>query len=124
MWCVITAGEKLTYNAIAYLEEHSNEKLSLREIASALYVNGSYLLRTFKLHTGQTLLSYHNYLRCEKAKHLLADPNRPVGEIGEEAGFVSSAHFSHVFKKLNGISPTQYRDSLINYPEEEPNEEQ
>ena len=110
---LITAGERLTQSAKAYIEAHCEEKFSLQVISNALFVNGSYLLRTFKAHTGQTLLSYHNVMRCEKAKKLLLGSECTVSEAGEEAGFSSSAHFSHVFKKVTGMTPTQYRKSEV-----------
>lgn len=103
------AGEKLTQAAKAYVEAHSAEKFSLQAVASALYVNGSYLLRTFKKHTGMTPLSYHHFVRCAKAKELLTQTNRSISEIGEAAGFVSSSHFSHIFKKTEGCTPSEYR---------------
>ena len=106
-------GEALANAAIAYLKRHRTDKFSLQEMADTLFVNGSYLLRTFKAHTGQTLLSYHNVMRCEKAKKLLLGSECTVSEAGEEAGFSSSAHFSHVFKKVTGMTPTQYRKSEV-----------
>ena len=58
------AKEELTASAKKWIEEHYTEKFSLKAIANALYVNSSYLLRVFKDTTGQTLLAYHNYIRC------------------------------------------------------------
>ena len=107
------AGERLTQAAKEYIEAHSAEKFSLQAIAGALYVNGSYLLRVFKAHTGHTLLWYHNYTRCEKAKALLASEEGNISQAGEEAGFASSSHFSHVFRKLTGMSPSEYRAQAL-----------
>ena len=104
------AGRTLTQAAKDYVEAHSAEKFSLQAVADALFVNGSYLLRVFKANTGHTLLWYHNHIRCEKAKALLARPGKSISQVGEETGFVSSAHFSHVFKKMTDMTPTEYRD--------------
>ena len=82
------AGEKLTQAAKAYVEAHSAEKFSLQAVASALYVNGSYLLRTFKAHTGYTLLRYHNFVRCEKAKALLACPEKSISQMNQDLRMV------------------------------------
>ena len=106
------SGRRLTQAARDYIETHSAEKFSLQAIAEALYVNGSYLLRVFKANTGHTLLWYHNHVRCERAKALLASRDKSISRIGEETGFASSAHFSHVFRKMTGMTPTEYRDSL------------
>ena len=104
------SGEQLVQAAKAYITAHSTEKFSLQAIADALYVNKCYLLRQFKAHTGCTLLKYHNQVRCEQAKQMLADTALSISEIGEAVGFVSSSHFTHVFKKTAGVTPTEYRD--------------
>ena len=106
---VKAAGQALTQAAKAYVEAHSEEKFALQAIADALFVNGSYLLRVFKANTGHTLLWYHNHIRCERAKELLRLRDRSISQVGEQVGFVSSAHFSHVFKKMTGMTPTDYR---------------
>ena len=103
------AGQVLTHMAREYVQAHSEEKFSLQAIADALFVNGSYLLRVFKANTGHTLLWYHNHIRCEKAKAMLSRLDLSISQVGEEAGFVSSAHFSHVFKKMTGMTPSEYR---------------
>ena len=105
----LTSGKKLTIAAQHYIEEHSAEKFSLQEMADALFVNGSYLLRTFKHHMNMTPLNYHHLVRCSKAKDLLAHTDKSITEIGEAAGFVSSSHFSHIFKKTTGYTPSEYR---------------
>ena len=102
-------GKALSEAAQAYMEAHSEEKFSLQEMAKALYVNGSYLLRAFKRHTGVTPLSYHHQLRCAKAKTLLEETDLTVSQVGEAAGFVSSSHFSHIFRKTEGCTPSEYR---------------
>ena len=103
------SGKALADAAKAYIEAHSAEKFSLRAVSQALFVNGSYLLRVFKANTGHTLLEYHNTVRCERAKQLLMSEAMPISQIGDEVGFVSSAHFSHVFKKIVGVTPSEYR---------------
>jgi two-component system response regulator YesN len=104
------SGDALVKAAKAYIEAHSLEKFSLKRLSETLYINGSYLLRQFKSHTGQTLLEYHNAVRCERAKALLEETPMRISEVGEAVGFVSSAHFSHVFKKNTGCTPTAYRE--------------
>ena len=102
-------GNPLVQAAEDYIVAHSDEKFSLQAIADALFVNKSYLLRLFKTHTGRTLLGFHNHVRCEQAKRLLADTSLGISEVGEAVGFVSSAHFTYVFKKNVGVTPTEYR---------------
>ncbi len=112
-----TGGEMLTQSALAYIESHYRERFSLQTMAGELFVNGSYLLRVFKKHTGFTPLEYHNHIRCERAKELLSNTEECVSDIGETVGFVSSAHFSHVFRKMEGCTPSEYRITNRVYPE-------
>ena len=109
-------AERLAGAARQYIEAHSAEKFSLEKVAGALYVNGSYLLRVFKARTGYTLLGYHNLVRCQRAMALLRDPDKTISQAGEEAGFVSSSHFSHIFKKITGVTPSEYRAAHLNFP--------
>jgi len=104
-----SGGRELAEAARAYMDAHSGEKFSLDEMAKALFVNSSYLLRTFKKYTGMTPLSYHHRARCRKAKELLLQTDLSISRVGEAAGFVSSAHFSHVFRKVEGCTPSEYR---------------
>ncbi len=95
--------------AQAYMEAHSAEKFSLEKMAKALFVNGSYLTRVFRQHTGMTPLAYHHRLRCKKAKELLAGSTLTISQVGEAVGYVSSSHFAHIFRKLEGCTPGEFR---------------
>lgn len=109
------SGEQLIQAAKAYITAHSREKFSLQAVADALYINKSYLLRQFRARTGGTLLGYHNQMRCEQAKQMLTDTALSISAVGEAVGFVSSSHFSHVFKKTVGVTPTEYRDVYVKH---------
>jgi len=104
-----TAGKRLALQAAYYIREHSEQKFSLSEIAGALFVNSSYLARVFKNETGHTLLWYHNAVRCENARKMLLETKLSVAEIGSAVGYISPAHFSHQFKKMAGVSPSDWR---------------
>ena len=103
------SGKTLCEAAQTYIEAHSAEKFSLDEMSKALFVNGSYLLRVFKRQAGMTPLCYHHRVRCAKAKNLLTDTSLSVSQVGESVGFVSSSHFSHIFRKTEGCTPSEYR---------------
>ena len=110
--------DSLVSAAREYIEGHCLEKFSLKGISEALYVNGSYLLRTFKHHTGMTPLCYHHRVRCAKAKDLLTETSLSISQVGESVGFVSSSHFSHIFRKTEGCTPSEYRKQHIPDDEE------
>lgn len=109
----IRSQAALAQSARQYIDAHYTEKFSLKELAGALFVDGSYLERVFKRETGSTLLWYHNYVRCEEAKRLLEDPSLPVAWIADQVGDGSPSHFSRIFRKYIGCSPTEYRGSYL-----------
>ena len=108
-----TAGQSLTRQAMQYIAANYTAKFSLDNIADTLHVNKSYLARTFKATTGTTLLSYHNYIRCMKAIEYLADSEYTITQVAGLVGFCSSAHFSKVFQKTTGMTPTACRNGGI-----------
>lgn len=113
-----TAGKRLARQAGYYIREHSEQKFSLAGIAGALFVNANYLARVFRRETGHTLLWYHNAVRCERAKALLTGTEMPVSEVSAAVGYVSSAHFSHIFKKMTGTAPSDWRGPDMELPKE------
>ena len=108
----------LVARAIDHLEAHYQEKISLREVAAALYISPNYLSELFRRHTGQTLSDYLQHLRMEKARRYLADVRYKVSDIARLVGFTDSRYFSSSFKKLYGMRPLDYRNSLAGREEE------
>ncbi len=102
---------ELAKAAQSYMESHSRERFSLQEMADALFVNGSYLLRTFRRCMGITPLRYHHRVRCREAEELLTRTDLSISEIGETVGFATSSHFTHIFKKTVGCTPSEYRST-------------
>ena len=107
------AREDLTDKAKTYMKEHVHEKFSLEEMAADLHVDGNYLLRTFHAQTGHTTLWYHQNLRCREACELLCEPEKTVGEISTAVGFSTPALFSRVFRKIMGVPPSVWRETVI-----------
>ena len=92
-----------------WIQEHYLENFDICSLAQAVFVSESYLFRYFKHKTGMTPMQYRNYLRIEKAKYLLCASNFTLDCIAEELGFSDARHFSHLFKKIEGISPGAFR---------------
>ena len=106
------AGSFLVRQAIAYMEEHRAEKLTLQEVADACYVSQWHLSKLLNRFTEKSFYDILNALRVEEAKKLLADPSLRIGDIGERIGYADTAHFARVFKKLVGMSANEYRNTL------------
>jgi AraC-like DNA-binding protein len=102
---VITKAKK-------YIEEHQTEEVSLAEVAKAVNTSSFYFCKMFRKVTGINFTDYVARLRIERAKNLLLNPNLRVSEIAYEVGFQSLTHFNRVFKRILGLSPTDYRSQL------------
>ncbi|NLX76200.1 MAG: response regulator transcription factor [Clostridiaceae bacterium] len=98
-------------NAIDFIHENYNKQITLNDVAEHVYVSTSYLSRMFKKELGKNFVDYLNGLRIEKAKELLMDPSYKTYEVAEIVGIPDAHYFSRLFKKYEGLSPTEYRDS-------------
>lgn len=95
--------------AIRLIETDISHDWSLVQLASELNTVPSYLVRLFKLHTGQTPIAYLGQCRAEKAVSLLLSTSLAVARIGEIVGWDDPNYFSRRFRFYFGITPTVYR---------------
>lgn len=103
------SGEKSIDEALEYIKEHYNEELSLERVASVVYLNPAYFSQLFKLKTGQGYKDYVISLRLEQAKKLLLNPKLRLAEIAERIGYQDMRHFTQVFRRKFGLTPTEFR---------------
>ena len=101
------------WKARKFIEQHSDEELSLIKLAKAVNISPNYLSEKFKKVTGVNFVDYVARIRTEKARDLLEDVDLRISEIAFAVGFQSLSQFNRVFKKLLRKSPTQFRASLI-----------
>jgi AraC-like DNA-binding protein len=83
---------------------------SIEQIAEQLSVSQRYLSDTLKKETGKTSTEHLQLYLIDEAKNILLDPNKTVAEVAYELGFEYPPYFSRLFKKKEGISPTEYRE--------------
>ncbi len=107
-----SAGSFLVRQALAYMEDHKAEKLTLQEVTDACYVSQWHLSKLLNRYTENSFYDILNSLRIKAAKELLTDPSLRIGDIGEMVGYADTAHFARVFKKLVGMSANEYRNHL------------
>lgn len=96
-----------------HIENHLSEDLSLTSLSEKTYLNPSYLSRLYHQTTGHKLSSFIESLRIKKSKELLENPHEKIYEIAKMVGYDTAASFTRFFKKAEGISPQEYRDSFI-----------
>src|ERR1700758_1049885 len=95
-----------------FIGKNQGEALSLGQVAKAVNASTFSFCKMFKKATGLNFTDYVSRTRIEKAKNLLLNPNLRVSEIAYEVGFQSVTHFTRVFKRVMGQSPTDYRGQL------------
>lgn len=108
------ASNFIVRNAMEYIEANYKEKLLLSDVAEKIYVSQWHLSKLLNKETGQSFSEILNGIRIRKAKELMTDPKLRIGDIADEVGFLDVAHFSRIFKKLNGISANEYRNRMQN----------
>ncbi len=92
-----------------YLDENYHQKITLESAAELFYINKHYLARLFKEQYGITFTAYLQQVRITYAKRMLRFTDKKIEEIGRECGVGELAYFGRVFKKIEGISPGEYR---------------
>ncbi len=95
---------------LQFLHLHFQEEITLKQLADEFNLNPSYISRIFKQHVGKTLTDYLHSLRVGMATSLLATTTMSIVDITFEVGFEHARTFTRVFKELQGITPTQYRE--------------
>lgn len=92
-----------------YIHDHFSEPLTLTDVAQHFHFNPSYLSSYFSTHTHEGFNEYLNKVRIEEASHLLVQRTDTISEISVKVGYSDHSYFCKVFKKIKGLSPSQYR---------------
>ena len=109
-----TQGEERPIMAITrYLQEHLSEDISLSVLAEEFHLSAQYISQLFKSEIGVNFLAYLTNIRMERAKKLLLSTALSIGEISEQLGFGDYRVFTKVFKKSEGVTPSQYRRDFL-----------
>lgn len=96
-----------------YIAENIRERLTLNEVAALFGISPNYLSQLFKKYNDVGFNEYVTSLKIKEAKTLLSDSTYKIYEIADMLGFESAFYFSKVFKKVEGISPTEYQNQKI-----------
>ena len=96
-----------------YLQKHLAEEISLSVLAEQFHLNPQYISQLFKSEIGVNFLVYLTNIRMEKAKKLLLSTALSIAEVAEQSGYGDYRVFTKVFKKSEGITPSQYRRDFL-----------
>ncbi len=109
---VCKAGRQSKYvtATVEYIADHySDSNTTILTIAEALKLSKGHLSHTFKNVTGCTIADYLTKYRMHKAIEMLKDCRNRVGEVAEAVGYRDFAYFSYTFKKIIGLSPSEFQ---------------
>ena len=92
-----------------YLDNHYTQKITLDDLAARFFINKYYLLEIFKRQYSMGIGQYLIHLRITKSKGLLRFTDQTLEQISYACGMNSPQYFSRIFKKVEGVSPSEYR---------------
>jgi len=100
-------------SVLEYIENNYCSNISLSSLAQIAGMNPKYFCRVFRMLTHHSPVDYLNFYRVEQAAHLLESTENSVTSIGAECGFWESSYFTKVFRKYKGLTPKEYRKSVL-----------
>ena len=105
--------ERPIHGITRYLQEHLAEEVILGVLAEEFHLNPQYISQLFKSEIGVNFLTYFTNIRMEQAKKLLLTTSLPIAEVSEQSGYADYRVFTKVFKKSEGVTPSQYRRDFL-----------
>ena len=107
------AEERTILGITRYMQEHLEEEINLNVLAEEFHLNPQYISQLFKSEIGVNFLAYLTNIRMEKAKKLLLTTSLSIADVSEQSGYGDYRVFTKVFKKSEGITPSQYRRDFL-----------
>lgn len=104
------AKSKYVEQAIQFIRDNYREDINISTVAGNLEISEGYLSRVFKKETDYTFTNYLIYYRIQLAMNLLKDCRVKVYEVADQVGYSDTNYFSAQFKKIVGVSPSEYQD--------------
>ncbi|MBA4687873.1 response regulator transcription factor [Candidatus Galacturonibacter soehngenii] len=98
---------------LRYIRMHYIEEISMQDVAEAMNYSNAYFCKLFKQGFQKSFTTYLMEYRIEKAKQLLSDVTINVKDISDKVGYKDSNYFAKVFKKLVGVTPSEYRIIIL-----------
>lgn len=109
----VVKKERVITGITKYMQEHLSEDVSLHILSEEFHLNSQYISQLFKNEIGVNFLTYLTNIRMEHAKKLLLSSSLSIAEVSEQSGYDDYRVFTKVFKKSEGITPSQYRRNFL-----------
>lgn len=114
-----SARQDIVYDALAYIDQHLEEKIDFEKLADSLYISPSYFRSLFKDMTGMAPLKYQNHRRIIKAMTYLETGQYSIIDAAANVGIYDANYFSRLFRKIMGYSPREYVKQTLERQERE-----
>lgn len=98
---------------VSFIEQYYMKDISLEKISRNMYLSPVYISRIFKEEMGDSPINYLIKVRLSRALELLDDPGMSVKAVARSVGYGDAYHFSKLFKKYYGSSPSKYREKVL-----------
>jgi two-component system response regulator YesN len=98
--------------AVDFINQNYQKDISLDIIAHELHFSAGYIGLLFKQAMGMSFVDYLHKVRIGKACEILKDYRLKTYEVSNQVGYFDEKYFTQIFKKITGLTFTQYRDSL------------
>jgi len=105
-------ANRIIAKARAFIDRNFQRDLTLEEVSREVHVSPYYFSKLFKEQTGENFINYLTLRRIETAKQLLSDGRLNVKNVCTEIGYNDPNYFSRLFKRFEGITPTEYREQF------------
>lgn len=107
------ADESRQEETLAYIAQHYMEDVAVKDIASYLGYSEAYFCKLFKQSFGHSFVSYLTDYRMQKAEELMRTSRLSIKEIGKTVGYPDPNYFTKVFRRVRGVSPSEFRETGI-----------
>ena len=104
----LRVSNHIVKDALSYIQQNYSRAISLAQLSEQLLITPNYLSRLFKEKTGNSFTDHVTLQRIEAAKSMLRSGQLKVYEVAEKVGYSDQQYFAKQFKKLTGVTPTQY----------------
>ncbi len=111
-FCLSSDLPDVILKSVRYLNEHLAEEIYLEEIANEAGMSRFHFCRIFKDHVGLTPMQFLTVTRIERAKVLLRKEGATIASVIYKVGFNDISEFNRQFKKMTGLTPSEFRKSL------------
>ena len=107
---VFATDDPVVTRALRFIAENSHERIAVKEVVEAVATNRRSLERKFRDSLGRSIAGELTRLRLERAKRRIVETDAPMKDIALDAGFRNADHFYKVFTRVEGITPSRFRE--------------